>query len=155
MSDFLSYKATFKKPRNKYLKYFCEHPASEWSFRAFLKHFNHLEKKDFKLYKRQLLNVQEDSKNIPEGVLKEIEKLLKKPEEDDGVTARSVSPPSTINIIGGNNYVVSGDLIINEGPSRKKQKTKEVKEASGRQFRHVWKSFLEDSESGNISAKYR
>lgn len=78
MSECFNYKASFKSPKNQYLKYFCEKPASDWTFRKFKKHFKQLKQNPEALYIKQLLSIKEHSKSIPEPVLIKINDQLEK-----------------------------------------------------------------------------
>jgi hypothetical protein len=68
MSKDFEYKATFTNPKNNYLKYFCEKPASEWTFK---KRFEELKKDHKGFYERQLRTIKKHSKGIPQLFFKE------------------------------------------------------------------------------------
>lgn len=76
MPDPSNYKATFKSPRSKYLEYFCQKPASEWTLRNFKKHFQQLKKDPEALYVKLLLTVKEHSRGIPPSVVRDIDKEI-------------------------------------------------------------------------------
>jgi hypothetical protein len=88
MSNITTYKATFKSPKCKYLKYFCEFAASEWTFKKFKKHFQQLKDQQKQCYKNQLKVVKNHSKDIPAEVLEHIEKEL------ECIDGKKVAPPA-------------------------------------------------------------
>jgi hypothetical protein len=83
MSESFTYKATFNSPKNKYLKYFCENEASEWTFKKFKKHFKQCKKEPKALYKKQLIAIKNHSKDIPSSVLREIERQIRSMENKE------------------------------------------------------------------------
>ncbi len=76
MSDLATYKATFKTA-NKYLKYFCDNPASDWSFKKYKKYFSDKDPEQIKkIFVENLQTVKDDSKNISSIVNQHINKLM-------------------------------------------------------------------------------
>ncbi|KAI7905979.1 uncharacterized protein BX663DRAFT_247512 [Cokeromyces recurvatus] len=76
MKDRSDYKATFKSPKDKYLKFFCEKPASKWSLKNFRKHFKGFSKDPAAVYESTLQKVRNHSKGIPEPILLKIDAQL-------------------------------------------------------------------------------
>lgn len=77
MSDIRTYKANFKT-NNKYLKYFCNTPASEWSLQNYENHFHEKDPKGVKkAFIKNLIIVKNNAKGIPSDVNNHIDQLLK------------------------------------------------------------------------------
>ncbi|KAL9555877.1 hypothetical protein MBANPS3_002159 [Mucor bainieri] len=122
MSDF-TYKATFEAT-NKYLRYFCDKPASEWTLSAYLKHFREKDPKKVKEnFFNQLQCVKSDSKNIPDAVYQYICGLQASTSEPAGSSSTSgpAGSSSTTNINVQGDYYRNINVF---GHQRRKKKEK-------------------------------
>lgn len=86
MSDLKNYKANFKTT-NKYLKYFCNSAASEWTLKKYQNHFSEKSpEKAKKAFMKNLEIVKNKAKNIPSDVNQHINRLMK-PDVDPGTSS--------------------------------------------------------------------
>ncbi|KAI8091240.1 uncharacterized protein B0P05DRAFT_462896 [Gilbertella persicaria] len=134
MSDLDTYKANFKTS-NKYLKYFCNQPASNWTLEKFKKTFYDKDaEKAKKAFIKNLNIVKHDAKNIPSVVKQHI---------DREINSFSSATRDITNItVKGNYYHIS-------------HKGKE-KESEDVEFTQKWVEFLADAENNkNFHHLYR
>ncbi|KAI9022747.1 hypothetical protein CLU79DRAFT_702011 [Phycomyces nitens] len=137
MSDLATYKATFKTT-NKYLKYFCDKPTSDWTFKKYQKYFSDKDpEKIKKAFMENLQTVKDDSKNVSSIVNRHIDKLL-----EPFNSASSTSSSSTVS-----NITVKGNYYNTDHKD-----TKEIEEIN---FKQKWVEFLADAEKNKDFHNYK
>ncbi|KAI7903812.1 uncharacterized protein BX663DRAFT_505306 [Cokeromyces recurvatus] len=112
MTDLTTYKVTFNTT-NKYLKYFCNKAASDWTFKKYKNYFSDKDhEKIRKVFVKNLQTVKDDSKNIPPIVNQHINRLMEPFNSTSNAptastdSALSIPSSSTINniTVKGNYY---------------------------------------------------
>ncbi|KAG1046636.1 hypothetical protein G6F43_010887 [Rhizopus delemar] len=154
MSNLKTYKANFKTS-NKYLKYFCDNAASEWTVQKYQTHFRKKGPEELKkVFMKNLKIVKNNAKGIPSDVNQYINQVMG-PDSDP-----CTSSSHNINniTIKGNYYHAERDVVINEIAERdvKKQKTnhddkEKIEEVD---FKQKWVEFLADAERNKNFHRY-
>ena len=95
MSDLNTYKAKFPT-KNRYLKYFCDHTASDWTLKKYQAYFQDKSPKKIKsLFFKNLRIIKQNSKDVPSTVNKHLTRIMKatnvdrSPSTSDTSTSRS------------------------------------------------------------------
>ncbi|KAG2196985.1 hypothetical protein INT47_006932, partial [Mucor saturninus] len=162
ISDLTTYKATFKTA-NKYLKYFCDNPASDWSFKKYKKYFRDKDSEQSKkIFVGNLQTVKDDSKNISSLVNRHISKLMESfnPASNKSTLATNSASnvPNSWTVykikVKGNYYNASGDITIHETAERDIKKQKTNHKDKGCVVKQKWVDFLADAEQNKNFHRY-
>lgn len=119
MLDLATYKATFKTI-NKYLKHFCDTPASDWTLKKYKRYFSDKDtEKIKKVFVENLQTVKDDAKNIPSVVNQHINRLMK---TFSSVSSAPISDPYISSSSNINNitackllFIISHTMLTHSG----------------------------------------